>query len=245
MRCRGVAAAGVLAAVLNVSVGSTWAGPDPAGRDDAHFLLSASTDLWRHGGFASGGVLWASEGLDREGFVLKLTFGGGVYRYHSGALGNAEVTGRQWSGSLMPGWRFQHDRATFSVFAGLDLQSHRLSPDDLSAGLRGNYVGGRTAFELWYEPDATTMLAADATVSSVGPSYAARLAYGWRVFEPFYVGPELAAFAHDKNYGQVRAGIHVTGVKTGTFEWTAGIGWASDSDNRNSVYGKLGVFTRQ
>lgn len=176
-----VAAVLVLAAVLSVSVGSARAGPD-----DAHFLLSTSTDLWRHGGFASGGVLWASEGLDREGFALKLVFGGGIYRYRSGALGNAEVAGRQWAGSLMPGWRFQGDRVIFSAFAGLDVQSHQLSPDDPSAGLRGNYIGVRTAFELWYEPDANSMLALDTSVSSVGPSYAARTAYGWRVFEPFY-----------------------------------------------------------
>ncbi len=241
---RGLAAAWVLAAVLSVTGSAALADPIPVGHDDARYLLSASTDLWRHGGFGHGGVLWSPDGLDREGFALKLTFGGGVYRYRSGALGNAEVTGRQFAGSLLPGWRFQHERATFGVFVGLDLQSHRLSPDDASAGLRGNYVGIRTVLELWYEPDATTMLAADASASTVGPSYAARLAYGWRVFEQFYVGPEVSAFAHDRNYGQVRAGVHLTGFKTGAFEWSAGVGWASDSDNRNSAYGKLGVFTR-
>ena len=32
-------------------------------------------------------------GLDREGPVLKLMFGGGIYHYVSGALGNADVRG--------------------------------------------------------------------------------------------------------------------------------------------------------
>src|SRR5688572_14943138 len=87
-----------------------------AGRDAARFLLFSGTDLWRQGGFAHGGVLWSPGGLDREGFVLKVTAGGGAYRYISGALGNAEVTGRQFSGSVLPGWRFTRDQLTVTAF---------------------------------------------------------------------------------------------------------------------------------
>ena len=61
-------------------------------------MLFATTDLWRQGGFAHGGVLWAPKGLDREGPVLKLMFGGGVYHYRSGALGNADVRGELLGG---------------------------------------------------------------------------------------------------------------------------------------------------
>jgi hypothetical protein len=172
-------------------------------------------------------------------------FGGGVYRYVSGALGDAEVRGRQFGGALLPGWRFVRNGFFVTVFAGLDLQSHRLSPDDPSAGLRGNYAGLRTGFEFWYEPSAATMVAADASVSTAGPSYSARLAAGWRMFDWFYLGPELQAFAADDNYRQVRAGLHVTGFRTGEFEWSTGLGWAGDSDHRSSLYGKLGVFTRR
>src|SRR6476661_9192314 len=50
-------------------------------QDSARFLLFSTTDLWRHGGFAHGGVLWAPSGLDQEGPVLKLLFGGGIYHY--------------------------------------------------------------------------------------------------------------------------------------------------------------------
>jgi hypothetical protein len=234
-----------LTAVLNIVAHRASAGAAPSGADQARFLLFSTSDLWRHGGFTHAGVLWAPSGLDREGPVLKLMFGGGVYHYISGALGNVDVRGQQLAGALLPGWRFVRNGFIVTVFAGLDFQNHRLSPDDQTAGLRGGDVGLRTGFELWYEPTPTTMFAADASISTVGPSYSARLATGWRVFERFYLGPELGAFAADDNYRQVRAGIHVTGLRTAQFEWSAGLGWAGDSDRRSSAYGKLGLMMRR
>ena len=72
--------------------------PDQVLQEQARFLLFSTTDLWRHGGFTHAGVLWAPSGLDRDGPVLKLMFGGGIYHYLSGALGNADVLGRQLAG---------------------------------------------------------------------------------------------------------------------------------------------------
>jgi hypothetical protein len=201
--------------------------------------------LWRHGGFTHGGVVVAPGGLDREGLVFKLMFGGGAYRYISGDLGNVEVTGLQFAATAMPGWRFIRNGLYVTVFAGLDYQDHRLTPDDPSAGLRGSAFGLRTAIEVWYEPSANTMIAADASFSTVGPSYSARIAAGWRVFEHFYLGPELQGFAADDNYQQVRLGVHVTAFKFAAYEWSAGLGWANDSDDRGSLYGKLGVISRR
>jgi hypothetical protein len=51
------------------------------------------------------------------------------------------------------------------------------------------------------------MVAADASVSSIGPSYNVRLATGIRAFDAFYVGPEVQAFGADSNYQQLRAGL--------------------------------------
>ena len=244
MRCvRGVAAA-ALAAVLSVRQCPASAETDFTARDEPRFLLFASTDLWRHGGFAHGGVVVAPSGLDRDGFVFKVMFGGGAYRYISGALGSIDVVGAQLGAAAMPGWRFIRNGFIVTVFAGLDYQDHRLTPNDPSAGLRGEYFGLRTAVELWYEPTPYTMLAADASFSTVGPSYSARIAGGWRIFGHYYLGPELQAFAADDNYQQMRVGVHVTGMKFWQFEWSAGLGWANDSDERDSLYGKLGVISR-
>jgi hypothetical protein len=43
-----------------------------------------------------------------------------------------------------------------TIYGGLDVQNHRTSPDDPSAGLRGDYVGFRVNAELWYEPTPST-----------------------------------------------------------------------------------------
>jgi hypothetical protein len=59
------------------------------------------------------------------------------------------------------------------------------------------------------------------------------------------VGPEVQAFGADDNYQQFRAGLHVTGFRTGTFEWSAGAGWATDTDDRSGAYGKLSLWTRR
>lgn len=215
--------------------------PPGAGR----YLLFSNSDLWRNGGFTYGGVLWSPGGLDRNGLVAKLIFGGGYYRYVSGALGNTEVTGRQLSAAILPGWRFVRDKLFVTVFAGPEFQDHSLSPDDPTARLRGQYFGARAAFELWYEPTPLTMIAADGSISTIGLSYSARFAGGWKFFNMFYAGPELQAFTTDGNYQQYRAGVHVTGLRIGDYEWSAGVGWARDSDERSSLYGKLGMFVRR
>jgi Cellulose biosynthesis protein BcsS len=256
MRCVSGVAAAVLAAVFSFAQCPAFAEDKSEARDESRidlplepafeprFMLFANTDLWRHGGFAHGGLLAAPNGLDREGLVFKLMFGGGSYRYTSGALGNIDVVGAQLGGAAMFGWRFIRNGFIVTVFAGVDYQDHRLTPDDPSAGLRGEYFGLRTAVELWYEPSANTMVAADASVSTVGPSYSARIAAGWRIFDHFYLGPEVQAFAADDNYQQTRFGVHVTGMKFSQFEWSAGLGWASDSDDRDGLYGKLGLLSR-
>ncbi len=72
-----------------------------------------------------------------------------------------------------------------------------------------------------------------------------RTAAGLRTFDAFYVGPEVQAFGAADNYHQLRAGLHVTGFRTGEFEWSVGAGWATDTDERNSAYGKLSVWARR
>jgi hypothetical protein len=213
--------------------------------DGPRYLLFSTADLWRHGGFAHGGIVWSPGGVDNSGFALKLMLGGGVYRYISGALGDAEVSGRLLAASILPGWRFVQGKFIATIYAGLDIENHRLSPDDLSAGLRGGYAGLRLNAELWYEPTSFTMIAADGMVSTIGTSYNARLALGWRAFDRFYLGPEVQGFAAGDNYRQFRAGVHVTGLKTEMFEWSASAGWATDSDERDGLYGKLGLLLRR
>ncbi len=218
---------------------------DSFARSDDTFLFFTGTDLWRHGSFSYGGTLWSPDGLDRGGFTFKVLIGAGSYQYHSGALDDAQVTGSQLTGTALAGWRFVRDKTFVTVFAGLDLQHHRTAPYDPGSDLNGNHAGLRGAVEFWHEPGALTMIAADATVSSIGPSYAARAAFGWRVADAFYLGPEVGGFASGDSYKQFRAGLHVTGFRFGWVEWSAAAGWAIDSDDRDGFYARLGLHARR
>lgn len=214
-------------------------------RDDDTLLFFAGTDLWWPGSFSYGGALWSPAGLDREGFTFKLLAGAGSYQYLSGALGDIDVTGQHLTGFAMPGYRFVRDKLFVTVFAGVDMQYHQLFPDDPTNKLRGTHVGIRGAIELWYEPTANTMWAADASVTSIGPGYSARVAYGWRLRDAFYLGPEVAGFSDGDSYRQYRAGLHVTGLRYGTMEWSFAGGWLTDTSDRDGFYARLGLITRR
>jgi hypothetical protein len=111
--------------------------------------------------------------------------------------------------------------------------------------VRGRRIGVRAGFDLWFEPNVLSMISADASISSIGPSYSARLALGWRLPDSFYAGPEIAGFMSGSDYNQFRVGLHITGLRINDFEWSAALGWAFDNDERDSLYGRLGLVFRK
>ena len=170
-----------------------------------------------------------------------MLFAGGTYQYQAGTT---DITGRQALAAVMPGWRFKGDRFEFVVFAGPDFQSHRYTPNDLGNRLGGEHFGLRVGGDVWYQPTDTMMATASVSASTIGPNVWARAAFGWRFFNWTWVGPEASAFA-DHSYSQLRVGIHATALKTGLFEWSAGVGHVQDSDHRSGIYGRVGVLTRR
>lgn len=222
--------------------GTTVAHADTTTDGEAtHFLLHGGFDLWRNGGFGHGGLLWSPGGLNKEGFTLKLLLGGGTYRYRSGAT---EITGRQYLASALPGWRFKDGTIELTVFAGLDVQQHAFNPNDPANRLRGFNVGARGGFDLWFEPmPAALMMTASVSASTIGKNIWVRGAAGIRAFD-LWLGPE-SVFCGDETYRQLRFGAHVTGLRTGIFEWSAGLGWVTDSDKRSGLYGRLGLLVRK
>jgi hypothetical protein len=217
-----------------------WAGDD----GEAHIILFSGRDFWRNGGFLYGGLLVAPGGFEQDGILLKLLYSGGLYRYNAGDLARQEVRGAEVLGAAMPGWRIKRGPLEMKFFFGPELQYHRLWPDDRANRLRGRQFGLRFAAELWVEPTPSTIVAADASLTSIASDYAARLAFGWRLFDQFYGGPESQVYGGD-GYAQLRFGLHVTSLKTGAdIEWSAAGGWAIDSDRRSSPYLRLGVMRK-
>jgi len=222
-------------------IGRAWAD------DDARTILFSGRDLWRNGAFAYGGLVFAPGGLEDDGFLLKILLSGGLYRYDSQNL-SARVIGAELLAQALPGWRIKRGKAEFKFFMGPEIQRYRLWPDDSANRLRGNLFGLRTAAEMWYEPTATTMIAIDVSLSSIATTNSARVAYGWHVFEEMlggiYVGPEIQYFGAG-SYRHLRLGAHVTSLKTDDIEWSAAVGWASDSARRTGSYVRLNLMKRQ
>lgn len=205
------------------------------------FLYFSGFDLWRKGGTFYGGAQWAPGGLNNDGFTLKILLAEGTYRYLTGPT---DTRGTSLLAAVMPGWRIKRGNLEVKAFAGLDLQNHRLSPDDLANSLRGNHAGLRVSTDIWWEPTDVMMLSSSVSGSTIGNSFGIRGAAGWRVLNRFWAGPEIET-SGDEVYRQYRVGAHITSLRTGEFEWTFGAGYVEDNSHRSGAYGRLSILTRR
>ena len=74
--------------------------------------------------------------------------------------------------------------------------------------------------------------------------YSARAAAGWRLFDRFWIGPEVSV-STDRFSTQYRIGTHLTGFKTGMLEWSVGAGLVEDSFDRSGIYGRVSALFRK
>ena len=184
-------AVAMVVAVAGMVASATVDRADAGGPDDPSLLLFSGTDLWRYGAFLYGGVLWAPDGLDNNGFIGKVLLDGGEYSYVSGDL-NETIDGTKLSAAVLPGWRFIRDGLTVSLFTGPVVQDYRLTPYDPGSRLHGLYAGAEFASDIWYQPNATTMAALNGSITSIGPTGYVRATFAFRFLTPAFVGPEIA-----------------------------------------------------
>ena len=204
-------------------------------------LLYAGFDIWRFGRTGYGGFYWAPDGLNNDGFIARLFVSRGVERYDAGSRRFNTTIVRA---SPLAGWRFSQGTLELKVFAGPELENRVLAPDIPTAKFRGTHIGARVAAELWWEPIPEMMLASAFSASTNATSHSARAAAGWRVFDRFWAGPEISA-SGDAFSTQYRIGVHLTGFRLDALEWSAAVGYVTDSYHRSGVYGRIGVLTRQ
>jgi hypothetical protein len=204
-------------------------------------LLYAGFDIWRYGRAGYGGFYWAPDGLNKDGFIARLFVSRGVERYEADQKRFDTTIARA---SVLAGWRFKQNDLEIKVFAGPELENRVLTPDVPTATYRGTHIGARIAAELWWEPMPEMMLTSAFSASTNATSHTARGAAGWRVFEQFWAGPEISA-SSDAFSTQYRIGAHLTGFRIDALEWSAAIGYVTDSFHRSGVYGRIGVLTRQ
>lgn len=242
MRGACVCAAIVFSIVAATRSVSAAAAADPDG-DTHQILLFSGADLWRNGNFAHAGFYWSPDGTDRDGLIFKTLLSEGTYRYRSGALNDQPVVGRMLGAQILPGWRFIRGPVEVKVFAGVDIRDVRLFPDDPGARLKGTQVGLHTGVEIWYQPTPDTMTALNANASTAGRQFFVQALAGWRLFDAFYLGPELTGFS-SYDYRQWRVGLHVTALHWLELEWSGALGVARDSDRVSGLYGRVGILKR-
>ncbi len=87
------------------------------------------------------------------------------------------------------------------------------------------------------------MAAVNGSIASIGPTGYLRGALGYRVFDAMFAGPEAAMF-WCANFQELEVGGHVTALHFGATEWSAGGGWAMDTDHRSGPYLRVGVSAK-
>jgi hypothetical protein len=221
---------------------STVGRAETASPNNPSLLLFGGTDLWRYGAFLYGGTLWSPAGLNSDGFTLKVLVNGGSYNYNSSTL-QTKVDGTLLSGAALPGFRLVRDTITVGLFAGPLVQDYRLSPFDPGSRLRGLYAGAQFATDIWYQPSPNIMATLSGSLVSIGPTGYLRTALGYRVLEAAFIGPESAIF-WCANFRQLEIGAHLTALRVGLSQWSAGAGWSMDTDRRSGPYLRLGVSAK-
>ncbi|MCO5129535.1 MAG: cellulose biosynthesis protein BcsS [Xanthobacteraceae bacterium] len=231
-----------------------WSGPtlaqtqvssDPdelsGGAAPERFLFFSGFDLWNFGYAGYAGAQWAPASLNSDGFVLGAFVSEGVERFDTPATRYRTAILRA---SILPGWRFKRGSLEVKVFAGPDFERDTVAPAQVGRLPYRNSFGARATVDLWWEPTAATMLSASASATTIGSGTSARVAGGWRLSDAGWIGPEIAVSA-DRFSEQYRVGAHLTGVRTGDFEWSLAAGYVRDSFRRSGIYGRITVLTRR
>lgn len=204
-------------------------------------LLFGGYDLWRNGASLYGGFEWFGGGTAENGPVVRLMASEALERYQAGRFTYINDISRA---SVLAGWRFKFGAFELKILAGPDIENRASMPDYREQRWRGTHGGVRIAVESWAEPTPETMLSSSFYATTIAGSYGARLAAGWRMFDAFWVGPEMSG-SSDEFSRQTRIGIHLTGFEMAAMEWSAAAGYVRDSYGRSGIYSRLGASLRR
>lgn len=202
-------------------------------------LYFTGVEIQRWSLSAYAGMQWTPTRSDRDGFILRLLMSDSIERYAAGIHRFDTEIGRA---SVMPGYRWTRGGFDLQFLAGLDLEADLLAQDGRLVKLRGK-LGARATTDVWWEPTRLLMLQYSMSGTTIDNGVSARAAAGWRLLDRFWAGPEIAA-SRDGYGEQHRFGAHLTGFRTGEFEWSVAGGYVADSFRRSGAYGRFGLVLR-
>lgn len=202
-------------------------------------LYFSGVEMQRWSLAAYAGAQWAPARIDRDGFILRMVMSDSIERYTTRTRRYDTDILRV---AIMPGYKFSRGKVEMQVFAGLGIEGDLLLVDRRANRLRGKF-GPRLGADLWWEPTRLLMLQYSISGTTIDNAISMRAAAGWRLFDRFWVGPEVTASGDDFSR-QYRVGAHLTGLRSDEYEWSVAAGQVWDSYRREGVYGRISVVVR-
>ena len=136
------------------------------------------------------------------------------------------------------------DGIIVTVFLGFDFQQHNLKPDDPIRGLRGSYVGAAYRHRALVSTDRNDDDRGRRIVVHHRAELQCAPRAGLRVFDGSSSALRCGA-SRGRQLPPVPRRPSCHRLQDRRFEWSAGAGWATDTDDRSGAYGKLGCIRRR
>ena len=181
------AAAAAACAMLGWGVSANAEAADPAVTRGVAFT---GYDYLRGSNYEFAGAVVALNGnLGRDGYVL----------HASGAFLDYDLNpglGRGWQGDMMLGYIFSRSNFSGGIYAGVDYQDYKLSPDDPTVAVRGAEWGFKVSTNLQTSPNLPYYLSLNAAYTGSFNGYWARARAGINR-QGLTLGPEAIAMGND------------------------------------------------
>jgi hypothetical protein len=187
------------------------------------------------------GAQWAPAGFDRDGVILRFFWSENLERFTTDARLPAQYT-QVSRVALLPGYMFRAGKVDVQLMAGVEYQGDYRVSNWPRASARGQF-GMRAVADIWWEPTRELMVQYALTGTTNDNGYTTRIAAGWRLFDAFWIGPE-ATLSRDYFSKQTRVGGHLTGLRTGSYEWSFAAGFVHDNFQREGLYARFGIMLK-
>ncbi|KAB2849432.1 MAG: cellulose biosynthesis protein BcsS [Hyphomicrobiaceae bacterium] len=192
-RFRRAGLALLTAAALGLSAPNASAGEAPSS-----IVLFSGVDAAPDVIYAYQGIVIAlNKDLGRDGFLLKLYSSYVGYEYDTSAVPGGVVDGDGWQGDVMLGYKKGFNHSYAAIFAGVDVQNHRLTPDDPANPVRGTEVGFKIGLDYETLMGLPFYFGANGIYSTAFNTYWARVRAGLPVGHNIIIGPEALALGND------------------------------------------------
>lgn len=196
--------------------------------------------------FLSVGAKIAFDKLDRPGFVVLASVGGGRRSETACACDAAAVATRLSRytalGAALVGYQWFSDWGVVALYAGPEGSVEALTDGARVATLPVRW-GLRLHGEVWARPTQETLVQATVVAGSARDSIWSRIGLGYRAWG-LYLGPEASLYADRTGYTKWNFGLHATDFTLGrySFRLSGGV-QIEDNEKRPSPYVALSMWT--